>query len=187
MKPLVLLLSLSLLAGCASKVPPSRPENLCSIFREKPSWYKAARKAEKRWKIPMSTMMAIMYQESSYRHNVRPPRPWFLFIPLPRRSSAYGYPQAQDATWQMYLDAAGGWFASRDDFDDAIDFIGWYSSISRRRNKVSRADHLYLNYHEGWGGYARGSWRRKAWLKKVSFRVYNRAERYAGQLRSCRL
>ncbi len=189
MRIVAVLFTVLFLAGCASKAPPARPHNLCDVFKEKPSWYRAAKKAKKRWGTPIQVMMAIMYHESSYRHDVRPPRPWFLFIPLPRDSSAYGYAQAQDSTWSMYVDEAGGWFSSRESFGDAIDFIGWYTHKSRKINGVSlwRADQLYLNYHEGWGGYARGSYKKKPWLQKVAKKVHTRASNYGEQLRRCSL
>uniref|UniRef100_UPI00248E3794 transglycosylase SLT domain-containing protein n=1 Tax=Parendozoicomonas sp. Alg238-R29 TaxID=2993446 RepID=UPI00248E3794 len=134
---IVVLVAVALgLVGCASTTPPRKPHNLCAVFKEKPSWHRAAKKASKRWGTPVQVMMAIMYQESSYRHDVRPPRPWFLFIPLPRNSSAYGYAQAQDGTWDMYLREVAPWFADRDDFEDAIDFIGWYTYKSREKNGV---------------------------------------------------
>ena len=87
------------------------------------------------------------------------------------------------------MQEAGGWFSSRTSFSDAIDFIGWYNSKSRRINNVSlwRADQLYLNYHEGWSGYRRGSWRSKAWLQQTAQRVSRRASEYGEQLRRCRL
>lgn len=177
------------LVGCASKSPPRSPHNLCAIFKEKPEWYKAAKASQKRWGTPVQIMMAMMYQESSYRHDARPPRDWFLFIPLARPSTAYGYAQALDGTWDQYLDEAGGFMASRDDFEDAIDFIGWYNNKSRIKNKVSlwRADLLYLNYHEGWTGYARGSYKNKKWLRNVAAKVHRRASDYGEQFRRCRL
>ena len=185
---LIVMISL-LLTGCSSTVPPSDAHNLCNIFREKPSWYRAAKRSEKKWGTPVQIQMAIMYQESSFRHNVRPPRPYFLFIPLPRKSSAYGYAQAQDGTWQEYLDETSGWFRSRTNFADAIDFIGWYTNKTRRVNGVSlwRADQLYLNYHEGWGGYRRGTYKSKPWLMNTAQRVNSRASNYGEQLRRCRL
>ncbi|WP_263080303.1 hypothetical protein [Endozoicomonas sp. Mp262] len=178
------------LAGCAtSTTPPSKPHNLCSIFKEKPDWYKAAKKSQDKWGTPVQIMMAIMYQESSFKHDAQPPRPWFLFIPLPRRSSAYGYAQAQDPVWGEYLEEAGGWFANRENFADAIDFIGWYNHKSRKINGVSlwRADLLYLNYHDGWGGYRRGTWKSKDWLKRTARKVKWRASEYGEQLRRCNL
>lgn len=185
----LVLIAAILLTGCASKAPPGRPDNLCSIFKEKRSWYRDAQKANKRWGTPIQVMMAIMKQESSFRHDAQPPRPWFLFIPLPRRSSAYGYAQAQDGTWDMYQKDAGGWFANREDFGDAIDFIGWYTHKSRQQNGTSlwAADQQYLNYHEGWGGYRRGTYKSKAWLVNVASRVKSRASTYGAQLRSCNL
>lgn len=177
------------LAGCASTSPPKSPHNLCHIFKEKPSWYKDAKKANKKWGTPIQIMMAIMYQESAYVHDAEPPHPWFLFIPLPRRSSAYGYPQAQDMTWDEYTSEVGGFMKSRSDFGDAIDFIGWYTNKTREVNGVSlwAADQLYLNYHEGWGGYRRGTHKSKKWLLNTANTVKRRASDYGVQLRNCRL
>ncbi|MDP0562778.1 MAG: hypothetical protein QS721_10835 [Candidatus Endonucleobacter sp. (ex Gigantidas childressi)] len=189
LRGILVLLLVAFIVGCSSTSPPSKPSNLCSIFKEKPGWYKAAKKSQKRWGTPVQIMMAIMYQESSFRHDAQPPRPWFLFIPLPRKSSAYGYAQAQDPVWGEYCEDAAGWFASRDSFSDAIDFIGWYNSKSRKANGVSlwQADLLYLNYHEGWGGYRRGTWKSKHWLKKVAKKVKWRASEYGAQLQDCNL
>ena len=178
-----------LLSGCStSTTPPKQPENLCRIFTEKSDWLRAAKAANKKWGTPIQVMMAIMYQESSYRHDVRPPRPYFLFIPLPRNSSAYGYAQAQNGTWDMYLKETGGWFKNRDDFSDAVDFIGWYTRKSRKVNGVSlwHADKQYLNYHEGWNGYKKGSYRSKRWLQNAAVQVKRRASRYGQQLRMCK-
>jgi len=73
--------------------------------------------------------------------DAQPPRPWLLgFIPLPRASSAYGYAQAKDETWDNYQDKAGCWGADRDEFSDATDFIGWYCSISYTRLGISKLD-----------------------------------------------
>ncbi|WP_253705216.1 hypothetical protein [Endozoicomonas ascidiicola] len=185
----IVLITVVFLTGCASTRPPAKPSNLCSIFKEKRGWYKDAKKANDRWGTPIQIMMAIMHQESSFRHDVRPPRPWFLFIPLPRNSSAYGYPQAQDPVWEEYLDEAGGFFSSREDFGDSIDFIGWYTHKSRKVNGTSlwAADHQYLNYHEGWYGYRKGSYKKKSWLLATASSVKRRASNYGEQLRKCNL
>lgn len=189
MRWIAFLLTVVFLGGCANTTPPSKPQNLCSIFKEKRGWYKDAQKANKKWGTPIHIMMAIMYQESAYVHNAQPPRPWFLFIPLPRRSSAFGYPQAQDGTWNHYVREAGGFMPSRKDFGDSIDFIGWYTNTSRKRNGTSlwAADQQYLNYHEGWGGYSRGTHNSKKWLLQTAKTVQRRAETYGAQLRNCRL
>ena len=183
----MLLFATVMLVGCDSHTPPSNPDNLCSIFQEKPGWYRQAKKSQKRWQASIPVMMSIMYQESAFRHDVRPPRRWFLFIPLPRKTSAYGYAQAQDAVWGEYLKEAGGWFSSRESFADAIDFIGWYNHKSRQKNGITleQADQLYLNYHEGWWGYKRGGWKSKEAVKTIADKVYQRARKYDAQLKNC--
>ena len=170
--------------GCANVTQPKNPKNLNSIFNEKKSWYYQARKSSKKWDMPISGMMAIMFQESSYIHDAQPARDWFFFIPLPRKSSAYGYAQAQDSTWDIYVKEAGGLFSSRSSFADAIDFIGWYMNKTRKLNNIpaTRVDLHYINYHEGWGGYRKGSYKKKKWLLKTSDKVQRLADRYSQNL-----
>lgn len=184
---LLAMLGVLFLSGC-SNAPPSRPADLCAVFDDKSSWYKHARKAEKRWGSPIPVMMSIMFQESQYRHNVRPARTKLLWvIPWLRPSSAYGYAQAKDEVWSEYRDSTGNDWARRDNFKDAIDFIGWYNRQSQRRNKIALNDgyRLYLAYHEGQGGYSRGSYNKKPWLIKTAKTVSSRAGQYSAQLKKC--
>ncbi len=184
----VLLSGVVLLSSCAS-LPPQSPDNLCHIFEEKYDWYEAAIDAKERWGVPVHIPMAIMHQESSFRHDAAPPMQYFLwFIPVGRASDAYGYPQAKDAVWAEYQQQSGNTFADRDDFEDAIDFIAWYMDRTARVNKVSKWDAYaqYLNYHEGQGGYRRGSYERKPWLKSVARKVATRAKRYSEQFWACK-
>jgi hypothetical protein len=176
-----------MLTGCAS-APPRHLDNICHIFDEKNGWYDDARNAEKKWGSPISVMMAIMHQESRFQSKAKPPRTKILWvIPGPRKSSAYGYSQAKDATWNWYKDKAGRWGADRDEFDDAIDFIGWYNTQSHKLSgiKLNDAYRLYLAYHEGHGGYNRGSYGSKGWLKQVAKKVSARAATYQRQLKGC--
>lgn len=176
------------LAGCAGS-PPSDVDNVCRIFEERRHWYKAAQKTRERWGVPESVSMAILYQESGFRGRARPARSHLLgFIPWRRPSSAFGYAQALDMTWNEYKSEAGGWGASRASFTDAIDFVGWYSHYSYRRNGISRDDaySLYLAYHEGHGGFSRRTYADKSWLLNVSRRVQANADLFRQQLQGCR-
>src|SRR5690606_19579210 len=98
-----------------------------------------------------------------------------------------GYAQAKSATWKEYERSTGNSWGRRDRFKDAIDFIGWYNHQSTRRSKISAYDsyNLYLAYHEGHGGFNRGSYRSKGWLTTTARRVANRSEQYATQLAGC--
>jgi hypothetical protein len=187
MRVVALTLMLFGLSGCMSS-PPEQPENICEIFYEKDSWYKDAKKASHRWGSSIPVMMAFIHQESAFRAKARPPRTKILWvIPGPRPASAYGYSQATDDTWDIYKRATGSWGADRNDFDDAIDFIGWYNDQSHRRNGIARTDaySLYLAYHEGHGGFGKRSFAKKQWLKDVSSKVSRRAVVYGEQLKGC--
>lgn len=188
LKPLFLLLLL-LLTSCSSITTqrPANPENICDIFRQNSDWYEAALDMQKRWKIPLTVPMAMMYQESSFKYDAKPPMDYFLFVPIGRRSSAYGYAQVKDEAWDDYKKQTGNRWADRDNFADAIDFMGWYAYKTSRVNKVAPSDayNMYLNYHEGWGGFRRGTHNDKRWLLKTSRIVDARAKRYATQFRQC--
>jgi len=184
----LLLLSLTLLSACAT-TPPRQPEDICEIFREKSDWYDDAEDATERWGTPMHVSMAMMYQESSFREDARPPMQYFLWIiPIGRASTAYGYAQVKDETWEDYQNETDNGWADRDDFADAIDFMGWYTNKSQQLNGVSKWDayNQYLNYHEGWGGFRRGTYLQKSWLPPVARKVEARSKRYAMQLHGCK-
>jgi len=175
--------------GCAT-MPRSleRADNVCEIFRENPKWYRAASMSYKRWAIPVPILMAFVYQESRFRADAKPPRSRCLCIfPGPRPSSAFGYAQAGNETWKQYQDSTGNTGADRDDFDDAVDFIGWYCHVSHVRCGIAKNDayHLYLAYHEGHGGFLKKTYKKKTWLLNVANKVQNRANTYKGQLASC--
>jgi hypothetical protein len=180
--------SIVLVSGCVTQ-PPKEKENICDIFYEKRDWFSAASNMREKWGVPIHVPMAMMYQESSFRHDALPPRDYVLFglIPWGRVSSAYGYSQAKTMTWEDYKKESGERFASREDFDDAIDFMGWFISKTHKINKISKwdANAQYLNYHEGWGGYKRKSYRKKGWLVSVANKVDARSKRYSQQLKKC--
>ena len=180
----ILFLSVS---GCAT-YQPRDTNNICNIFSGETDWYEAAVKAQKKWQTPIPAMMAIMHQESRFAAYAKPKREWFLWIiPLPRKSSAYGYAQAQNPVWGEYK-ADGHAFDTRDDFADAINFIGWYMHGSSRTLGIKKSDiySQYLAYHEGRGGFKRKTYHQKPWLKKVAGKVKRQSERYQQQLRTCK-
>ena len=174
-------------AGCTTSRP-ANVDNICAIFSEKDDWYEEAADSRDEWGSPIPVMMAIMHQESRFHAKAKPPRKKILgFIPGFRPSNAYGYSQALDSTWDGYKRSAGRYGADRDDFGDAIDFIGWYNYQSHKRSGISRSNTygLYLAYHEGHGGYNRGTYRNKKWLVKVARKVERRAGTYQSQLVGC--
>ena len=173
-------------ASCAS--PPDNIGNACDIFGDKAGWYNATFKAEKKYGLPKHIQLAIIRQESGFDGSAKPSRNRFLFIfPGKRKSSARGFPQAVEGTWAQYQRATGNEGASRNNFKDAAFFVAWYGRESNKRLGIRMDDAYsqYLAYHEGWGGYQRGSYRSKAWLRETASKVSNNAARYARQLDRC--
>lgn len=182
----LLLLGPGMIVACAS-TPPKQQHDICSVFEQHPSWYDYARKSQETWGTPKQTLMAFVRQESSYRENAKPPYDWFLFIPLGRASSAKGYAQIQDPVWKEYKAERGSLFRSRGDMEDALDFIGWYNHKTYKQLGISKWDTkaLYLAYHEGRGGYKRGSYNKKPKLLRIADKVARTAEEYGAQLKHC--
>ncbi|MDI7860941.1 transglycosylase SLT domain-containing protein [Rhizobiaceae bacterium n13] len=183
----VLVVVLLLLAGCGTV--PSQTRNACAVFEQRDgifnNWRKAAESTEREYGVPVPILMATIYAESGYQPYARPPRTKLLgFIPWKRPSSAYGYAQALDGTWERYKDETGRWTARRSDFSDAVQFIGWYHRKSHEVNGIPLNDpyRLYLAYHSGHAGYAKGSWRTNGDATKGAKRAAGMATIYSRQL-----
>jgi hypothetical protein len=190
-QPLAGALILALAVGSCTSPPsrqPSAQGDICTIFAERPDWQNAMIGSAARWGAPIEVQMAIIWKESSFRAQARPRKIYALgIVPWGRASSAYGYAQAIDGTWNWYRTETGNSGADRDDFEDAADFVGWYMAKTMMKNGIRMQDafNQYLAYHEGHTGFRRGDWQTKNWLKRTATQVAERAVRYRGQLRRC--
>ncbi|WP_018898339.1 transglycosylase SLT domain-containing protein [Rhizobium sp. 2MFCol3.1] len=186
-RTLLAVVVLVVIAGCATA--PKQTRNICAVFDQRDgmftSWQRSAEKAEKKYGVPVPILMATMYTESGFQPNARPPRTkLFGFIPWKRQSTAYGYSQALNGTWDHYQSATGNWSARRTNFSDAIDFIGWYHWQNSQTTGIQLNDaySLYLAYYSGPKGYMRGDWRSNAQLQKTAQRFAGMAATYQQQL-----
>ena len=184
---IILILSLLFLVACGHTVP-RNVANSCDMLDQKSGWYKAAKKTEKKYGTPIHVQLAIIRQESSFKYNAKTEHNYLLWvIPWGRKSSAYGYAQVKDETWDWYKDKTGNKGADRDDFKDAVDFVGWYTDVSQKTLGISKWDayNQYLAYHEGHGGFKRKSYLKKKWLMDVAKKVDRYSKTYAVQLKTC--
>jgi hypothetical protein len=175
------------LTGCLS-TPAVTVNNICTLMDEEVSWYRSVKASEKKYGAPAHVQLAIMYQESHFASDAKPPREkLFGVVPWFRPTTAYGFAQVKDATWDWYQLKTGNYSADRDDFDDAADFVGWYINQSKKRAGINKSDayNQYLAYHEGHGGFKKKSYQRKPWLMKVARKVDDNAKRYKRQLNQC--
>lgn len=190
MNRLLKLAIVGLVASCGggNYKAPRQLDNACAIVAERPAYMRAMRSTERKWGVPVHVQMAAIHQESKFVGDARTPHQYALgVIPIGRQSSAYGYSQALDGTWDEYRQETGNRGAKRTDIKDATDFMGWYMHGSTQRLGISKMDAAsqYLAYHEGRSGFARQSYRSKPWLMRVAANVGQRAEMYRSQLASC--
>ena len=181
-------LALFLVSGSVNAAPRDA-NNMCTILAQKKGWYAAGVKASKRWELPMHIGLAFIHRESSFVAKAKPPRKKVLgIVPWRRSSSAYGYAQATDEAWKDYKKDTGRRFVQRDDFADALDFIGWYNDRSHKLLKLRKNDayRLYLAYYNGHTGYSQGRWRKSNTIKGYAKKAAAQASLYKKQLRSCR-
>ena len=159
---------------------------MCDL-RRTPELAEAATAAERRWGVPVGVQMAIIWRESSFRAAARPPKRYVLGVPSGHISTAYGYSQALDGTWDWYQRDTGNRSADRTNFADATDFVGWYMTKSLDTNGIPLNDayNQYLAYHEGHTGYRRRSYLAKDWLIGVAGQVADQAVMYSVQLPTC--
>ena len=174
--------------GGGSKAPRNL-DNACSIVRQQPKILRAMKKTERKWNVPVHVQMAIIHQESKFVQDARTPMKYVLgVLPMGRQSSAYGYAQALDGTWEEYQKSEGSRRSKRTNIRHATDFMGWYMNQTNEVTGIPLHDarNQYLAYHEGRTGYLRGSYKSKSWLIRVADQVGSRSAMYQHQLASCR-
>ena len=162
--------------------------NSCIIFEQKKNWYKSTKNSFDKWGTPIELQLAIINQESSFTQFAKPERKKiFGIIPGSRPSTAFGFAQVTNPTWDWYKTKTGNKNASRANFKDITDFIGWYVVQSEKIVGISKNDfyNQYLAYHEGQGGWKKGTHQNKKWLIEVAKNVERNANMYNNQLKDC--
>ena len=162
--------------------------NSCIIFEQKKNWYKSTKNSFDKWGTPIALQLAIINQESSFTQFAKPERKKiFGIIPGSRVSTAFGFAQVTNPTWDWYKTKTSNKNASRANFADVTDFIGWYVTQSEKIVGISKKDfyNQYLAYHEGQGGWKKGTHQNKKWLIEVAKNVERNANMYNKQLKEC--
>ena len=185
-----ILLAFVLIQSCGvfNRIP-SHQNNACDLLDHKSSWKRAVKKTSKKWGVSPSLQLAFIKTESNFRARAKTPRKFFLgIIPNGRISSAYGYSQALNGTWDWYKKDTGNRSASRTNFFDSTDFIGWYVNQTNKKLKIAKSNvyRQYLAYHQGHAGYASGRYKSSEALMAVAKRTASTASLFERQLRNCK-
>ena len=171
-----------------TNVKPESTADSCILFEEKKRWYKDTKKSYDKWGVPISVQLAIINQESSFKQFAKPKRKKLLnLIPWNRPSTAFGYAQVTDPTWEWYKSKTNNLNASRANFTDITDFIGWYVTQSKNMLGIKKNDayNQYLAYHEGQNGWKNKTYLNKEWLIQVAKNVDKKSLMYNMQLMKC--
>ena len=185
----ILISILFIFTFACSSIDKLNTEDSCILFNEKKNWYKSTKKSYDKWGTPISLQLAIINQESSFDQFAKPKRKRiFSIIPGSRPSTAFGYAQVTNPTWEWYKNRTGNNNASRANFSDITDFIGWYTTQSKKMLGLSMNDYYnqYLAYHEGQGGWKNKTFNSKKWLLDVAKKVETQSNIYNKQLISCK-
>jgi hypothetical protein len=186
---LLIIFSLFFLSSCGifNRIPTSQ-NDACELLGENRSWKRAVNATHKKWGVRPSLQLAFIKTESNFRSRAKTPRKFFLgIIPTGRISSAYGYAQALDGTWDWYIKDTGNRSARRSNFADSTDFIGWYVNQTYQKLKIKKYNvyDQYLAYHQGHAGYASGRYKSSEALKAVARKTSNTAKSFKNQLKNC--
>ena len=185
---LILICILFIFGVACTSVDSFNTADSCILFKEKKNWYKSTKKSYDKWAVPISLQLAIINQESSFNQFAKPKRKkLFGIIPGPRPSTAFGYAQVTNPTWDWYKKRTGNFNASRANFSDITDFIGWYTTQSNKMLGISMNDYYnhYLAYHEGQGGWKKKTFNSKKWLLEIAKKVETQSNIYNYQLKDC--
>ena len=180
-------LSITFIISCTT-VTPQMTADSCILFKEKKFWYDDTKDSYDKWGVPISLQLAIINQESSFNQFAKPERKkLFKLIPWKRPSSAFGYAQVVDPTWDWYKTKTGNKNASRANFADITDFIGWYVVQSENMVGIKKDDafNQYLAYHEGQMGWKKKTYQDKNWLINAARNVEKKSLIYNSQLKEC--
>lgn len=151
-------------------------KDACSLFEKRIGWFTAASEVSVKWQVPVPVIMAVMYQESRFKAKA-----------AAKTTTAYGYAQVLDGTWQEYKEETNFDHAVRTSFADSAEFIGWYMGQTRQRIGIPLDDVAgqYLAYHQGHVGYRSARWKDNPALVAIAHKVAKLAKTYEQQMRNC--
>jgi hypothetical protein len=182
-KYLLLIFLIIIISSCSENTKIDDKMGACEILAQHSSWKKSLKTAQDKYNLPPAFAMAIIYQESKFDANAKS-----------KYSSAYGYAQAVDGTWKHFQEDVKS-NAKRNNFDDSVQFIGWYMSQLSKSLKLRMTDskNLYMAYMLGATGFKRyksGTFKNKAKIqedKKIAEKVSNYTRVYQSQFKNCKI
>lgn len=164
----VVLISFALV-GCFGSGAKHVEPDICELLDENDEWLKPLANAQANYGTPVSLTLALLEQ------------------PLSEFDKAHVLPRTAD--WDEYRVRTENWAASPRNIEDAVDFIGWFSQESIKRNKLSwsNVSAHYLSYRLGHGGYHRYDAEKYPELKMKADKIQQQSHKWQQSLKRCQL
>lgn len=165
-KWVVLPFCIVILSGCFGSTVKQNLQ-ICEELDDTDDWVEPAMLAQKKYGTPLALSLAL------------------LELPLSELDKKHVRPRAAD--WDEYRIRSERWDASPNSPEDAIDFIGWFTQQTVKRNKIGwqNVKEHYLALRLGHGGLQRFDQALYADLALQAKGVELRAKRWSGELNSC--
>ena len=156
-----------ILAGCFGSGTKHDESDICELLDENDEWLQPLANAQSTYGTPVSLTLALLEQ------------------PLSEFDKPHVLPRTAD--WDEYRVRSENWSASPRNIKDAVDFVGWFSRESTKRNKISWDDVSahYLSYRLGHGGYHRYDAEKYPELRMKAEKVEQRAIKWQQSLKQC--
>ncbi|MGB0206143.1 MAG: hypothetical protein ACPF9K_14030 [Neptuniibacter sp.] len=155
------------LSGCFGSGSKSEP-SICQLLEENEEWAQPLVLAQNKYGTPLSLTLVLLEQ------------------PLSELDKQHIQPRSAD--WDEYRIRSENWGASQKSPYDAVDFIGWFSRESLKRNKISWNDVSahYLSYRLGHGAYHRFEPEKYPELVQQAERIEQKSNLWQQQLKNCK-
>ena len=137
--------------------------NICDYYYQYPNRYRSQKTLAAQGMLPLTDVHAILLSESSLEA-FSAPRGSFFQKP---KSTAYGYAQVVDGTWQDFTEGHPENWLFRVNFYDSVAFIQWYRMAHGHLLRSTRLYDYYLLYHDGPKHYIARSFKSQKLAQKV--------------------
>lgn len=93
---------LLILGSCGARdgSAPRNLDNACSIVTERPQYVRAFKQAERKWGVEPHVLMAMIYQESKFISDNRPPHQYALGV-IPDGPSIFCFGVFPSSGWHL--------------------------------------------------------------------------------------
>jgi len=163
----ILVMATLLLSGCFGSSTKQQLQ-ICDELDANDEWIEPAVNAQQKYGTPLALSLSL------------------LELPLSKLEKKHVRPRMSD--WDEYRIRSERWDAVPSNPQDAVDFIGWFTQLSQKRNSLAwhEAGEHYLALRLGHGGYHRFDATKYPELSQQAKGIDARSKRWSKELAACK-